>query len=76
MLKIFMKRLKLRPNNDQLDVIIRGMKSLDNIDFTHIGPDWNNNESSMGNGGASSQEQQPARCCSVTRYSVRLLVNF
>jgi hypothetical protein len=71
-----MKCLKLRPNNDQLDVIIRGMKSLDNIDFTHIGPDWNNNESSVGNGGVSSQEHQPARCCSVTQYSVRLPVIF
>jgi hypothetical protein len=35
-----------RPDNDQLEVIIRGMKSLDNLDFTHIGPDdWDNSSS-------------------------------
>jgi len=25
---------------DQIELIIQGMKMLDNIDFTHIGPDW------------------------------------
>ena len=27
-------------NSDQLDIIIMGMQSLDNFDFTYIGPDW------------------------------------
>jgi len=25
---------------DQIEIIIQGMKMLDNVDFTHIGPDW------------------------------------
>ena len=30
--------------DDQVDLIIEGMKLLDNIDFTHIGPDWGEND--------------------------------
>jgi hypothetical protein len=38
--------VRFRPDNDQLEVIIRGMKSLlDKVDFTHIRPDWDNSSS-------------------------------
>ena len=30
--------------DDQVELIIEGMKLLDNIDFTHIGPDWGEND--------------------------------
>ena len=53
-----------RPNNDQLDVIIRGMKNLSNVDFTHIGPDWNtssddDDDGAGGSGAASNGHSQP-----------------
>jgi hypothetical protein len=46
--------LFFRPDNDQLEVIIRGMKSLDNVDFTHIGPDWDSHDEEQNDGGFSS----------------------
>jgi len=30
---------------DQIELIIQGMKMLDNVDFTHIGPDWVDHDS-------------------------------
>jgi len=35
---------------DQLEIIIGGMKLLNNIDFTHIGPDWVDDNEDHGNG--------------------------
>jgi len=32
--------LGTKADPDQLEIIIGGMKLLNNIDFTHIGPDW------------------------------------
>jgi len=35
-------------DSDQIELIIQGMKLLDNIDFTHIGPDWGDDDLAMG----------------------------
>lgn len=64
---VLFSELGCRSSNDQLDIIIRGMKNLDNIDFTHIGPDWSHNDvdfggpASNGTGGDGSQAPGPSR---------------
>ena len=43
-------------DEDQVELIIQGMKTLDNIDFTHIGPDWGEEEARVKEEG---EEQGP-----------------
>eukprot|EP00090_Calanus_glacialis_P024754 TRINITY_DN38449_c0_g1_i1.p1 TRINITY_DN38449_c0_g1~~TRINITY_DN38449_c0_g1_i1.p1 ORF type:complete len:720 (-),score=286.57 TRINITY_DN38449_c0_g1_i1:59-2218(-) len=51
---------------DQIELIIQGMKMLDNVDFTHIGPDWvdhgmKDEPGGGGGGGANDDRGEPSK---------------
>jgi len=45
-------------DEDQVELIIQGMKTLDNIDFTHIGPDWGEAEVRVKEEGVRVKEEE------------------
>jgi len=75
---VLFSELGCAADSDQLDLIVQGMKMLDNVDFTHISPEWTEDEigpEKGDNNGANnhdlSDENQPSTSSGIIRGSRR-----
>jgi len=55
---VLFSELGIEADPDQLEMIIRGMKMLGNVDFTHIGPGWEDGDSAPSGDGDDDDGHQ------------------
>ena len=74
---VLFSELGCAADSDQLDLIVQGMKMLDNVDFTHISPEWEDEKGSgksddnAGDNHDNSDRNEPSTSSGIMRGSRR-----